>query len=285
MELDALIEKVGDLPTLPTVVARINREMENESLTAHGLGVIISEDSAFTSRILRLSNSAFYGMPKQISSVDKAVTILGFDTVKNLALSLSVYSFFKGGRETVIDIPGLWNHSLACAVCTKLLIAKSSRKLAEEAFLFGILHDIGKMLLINNNLADMENVLRISRDRGITQNEAEREIFGFTHQKAGARLAKKWKFPGNIVMGIKLHHDLPPEIKKLAPETAALVRALCVGNQMAKALSLGISTNPHRRDIPVIMWKSLHVNRNELPKLSVKMKEDFNMILRDWGND
>jgi len=285
MDINSLIDKTGDLPTLPTVVARINREMAKESLTAHGLGAIISEDAAFTSKILRLSNSAFYGMPQQIASVDKAVTILGFNTIKNLAISLSVYSLFKVGKETAIDIRGLWNHCLACAVCSRLLIAKSHSQLAEEAFLFGILHDIGKMLLIHNNLTGMEEVQRRVHDRDISQNEAERQIFGFTHQQAGARLAGKWKFPANIVVGIKLHHELPPETKKMSPDTATLVRALCVGNQMAKALSLGKSTNPGRREVPRLMWKSLRIRREDLPQLSAQMKENFNTISRDWGTN
>jgi putative nucleotidyltransferase with HDIG domain len=284
VEINALIEKVGDLPTLPTVVARINSEIENESLTAHGLGSIISEDYALTSKILRLSNSAFYGMPKQISSVDKAVTILGFDTVKNLALSLSVYSLFADKEKTSIDIGGLWNHSLACAVCAKMLIEKSSRQLAEEAFLFGILHDIGKVIFINNDLAGMEKAIKISQEKDIPQSEAEVEVFGFNHQRAGAALVKEWKFPESIVAAIKLHHDLPPETKKLVPDTASLVRAICVANQMAKALSLGRSTNPKRRDIPKIMWKFLDINRDDLPGLSAKIKDNYNTILRDWGD-
>jgi len=284
VEINDLIEKVGDLPTLPTVVARINHEMENESLTAHGLGTIISEDASLTAKILRLSNSAFYGMPKQISSIDKAVTILGFDTVKNLALSLSVYSLFKDKKETAIDVLGLWNHSLACAVCTKILIAKTRSQLKEEAFLFGILHDIGKVVLIDNNLVGMENVIEISRERGITQNEAEIEVFGFNHQRIGAALLKKWKFPDSIVNGIKLHHDLPPETKDLPPDTISLTRALCVGNQMAKALSLGRSTNPNRRDIPEIMWKFLNIRRDELAGLSSKIKDDYHTIQKDWAD-
>jgi len=191
VELIDLINKVGDLPTLPIVATRINHEIENKSLTAHGLGKIITEDSALTTKVLRLANSAFYGMPKQIANIDKAVTILGFNTVKNLALSLSIFSLFKENKQTTavrprsyaIDLPGFWNHSLACAVCAKVLITIRSRQLAEEAFLFGILHDIGKIVFINNNLTDMEKVVTYSMDKGIPQDEAETDIFGFNHQQ------------------------------------------------------------------------------------------------------
>ncbi len=285
MELNDLTERIGDLPTLPIVVARINHEIENESLTANGLGRIISEDSALTSKLLRLSNSAFYGMPKQISSIEKAVTLLGFNTVKNLALGLSVYSLFRESKKTFIDILGLWNHSLGCAVCTKILIEKSDHRLANEAFLFGILHDIGKVVFINNDLAGMEKVIITSQDRDIPQSIAEQEYFGFNHQQVGARIVKEWKFPDSIVNAIKLHNDLPPDTKKLDPDTASLVKALCVGNQIAKALSLGRSTNPKRQEIPKIMWKFLNIDRDELPTLSSHIKKTFNLILQDWEKD
>ncbi len=285
MEQSDLIDKIGDLPTLPIVATRINHEIENTSLTAHGLGEIITGDSALTAKILRLANSAFYGMPKQIASIDKAVTILGFNTVKNLALSLSVFSLFKENKKSEIDLAGFWNHSLACAVCARMLIAGKNRQLAEEAFLFGILHDIGKIVFIQNDLVNMEKVIMLSRDEGISQNEAETRIFGFNHQQIGARLAKKWEFPDCLVKGIRLHHDLPPNTKKLEPDIIPLIQALCIANQMAKALHLGQSTNPERTAIPKIMWKFLEINRAELPDLSIKIKENYNMILRDWGNN
>ena len=126
-----IIAKVGDLPSLPEVAARINAEIENEALSAKLLGAIIMEDSSLTARILRLSNSAFYGMPRQISSIEKAVMVLGFDTVKNLALSISVFAFFKAGNSPAIDVLGLWNHSLGTAVSARVLMNRTNPKLAE----------------------------------------------------------------------------------------------------------------------------------------------------------
>ena len=283
MTIEKIIEKTGDLPSLPTVAARINSEMNNESLNAKLLGKIISEDSSLTAKVLRLSNSAFYGMSKQITSIEKAVMILGFNTVKNLALTISIYSFFKKGTKTTIDLQGLWNHSLGCAVSSKILIEKSCRHLCDDAFLFGILHDVGKIILINSALPKVEEVLLLVKSHGISQTEAENQIFGFSHQQIAARLLKKWKFPETLIAGIKLHHDLPPETGKLDSDTAQLVRSVCVGNQMAKALSLGVSTDPLRQPVPGVMWKFLSLSRDELPGLSSKMKNDYNAMLEAWA--
>lgn len=282
METKDIIAKVGDLPSLPAVAARINAEIENEALSAKRLGAIIAEDPSLASRLLRLANSAFYGMPRQIASIERAVMVLGFDTVKNLALSISIFSFFKKGISPAIDVVGLWNHSLGTAVSARILVARNNPKLAEQAFLFGIVHDIGKIALITQCLSDMEEVGRLIDQAGMPQEAAELKVFGFTHQKIGALLIREWKFPDMMVTGVKTHHDLPPDTRELDQDTAHLVRALCVANQLAKALSLGASTNKSREAIPSFLWGCLGIGRQDLAGLSAAVKEDYQRILQSW---
>lgn len=116
MNAQKIISKIGEFPTLPAVAARINTEIENENLSTMLLGEIITQDTDLVSRILRLANSPFYRMPRQIASIDRVMTILGFDTVKNLVLSIAIFSFFQKGLDPTIDVTGLWNHSLGVAV-------------------------------------------------------------------------------------------------------------------------------------------------------------------------
>lgn len=280
-----IIAKVGNLPSLPAVAARINAEIENEALSAKLLGAILSQDASLAARVLRLSNSAFYGMPRQIVSIEKAVMVLGFDTVKNLALSVSIFSFFKTGVSPTIDVMGLWNHSLGVAVSARTLMRRTNPKLAEQAFLFGIIHDIGKIILINHCLKDMEEVVRLIEAGGLSQEEAENQVFGFTHQKIGALLIREWKFPDCMIAGVKHHQDLPPEVKGCDQDTGHLVRTLCVANQLAKALALGISTNPRRESVPSVLWEQLGVDRQDLPGLSTMIREDYQDILQSWHMD
>jgi len=282
LSTNEIIAKVGDLPSLPAVAARINAEIENENLSAKLLGAIIAEDPSLASRMLRLANSAFYGMPRQIASIERAVMVLGFDTVKNLALSISIFSFFQKGISPAIDVIGLWNHSLGVAVSAKNLVSRTNPKLAEQAFLFGIVHDVGKIALISQCLSDMEQVYRHITQDGMPQEEAEMKVLGFTHQKIGSLLIREWKFPEMFVTGVKLHHDLPPVLKECDESTAQLTRAVCVANQLAKALALGVSTNPNRETIPSVMWGYLGVNRQDLPGLSAAVREDYQRIIQSW---
>ncbi|MBA3015105.1 MAG: HDOD domain-containing protein [Desulfobulbaceae bacterium] len=278
-----IIAKIGDLPSLPSVASRINAEIENEALSAKTLGAIISEDSSLATRMLRLANSAFYGMSRQIASIDKAVMILGFDTVKNLALSVSIYSFFKQRMSSTIDVKGLWNHSLGTAVCARILMARTAVKLAEQAFLLGIVHDIGKTILISQCLSESEHVYQMVREGDATQEEAEVKVFGFTHQVIGSQLLREWKFPEAIVTGVKAHHMLPPELKDCDQATSQLCHAVCVANQFSKVLAFGNSTNSNREAIPSVLWGHLGIGRGDLAAVSAAAREDYQCILQSWN--
>jgi HD-like signal output (HDOD) protein len=277
-----IIDKIGDLPTLPSVATKINAEIQRESLTAKSLGLIIGEDTALTAKILRLANSAFYGQAKLVDSIDKAVMILGFDTIKSLAMSISIYSLFKKQRATDIDVEGLWWHSLGCAVAAKALLERSNKILGDQAFLYGVIHDIGKVVFIIALFKEFEQVLQYARENDTTANEAEIHILGFTHQKIGALLLKHWNFPEDIITVVKLHHDLDADLQKIAPQTANLVRAVAVGNQMAKAMSLGKSTDEKRQPIPDIVWKYLGIKRDDMVKMRDLIKEDYSKLIDAW---
>jgi HD-like signal output (HDOD) protein len=162
-------------------------------------------------------------------------------------------------------------------------VERSHRKLGDEAFLFGILHDIGKVILINNDLENMELVYQRVVNDGLSQSEAEDEIFGFNHQRLGAALLKEWKFPDTIVAGIKMHHDLPPDTKKFSQEAAQLLRAVGIANQMAKTLNLGTSTDMKRQAIPSGMWNFFGIKRADLPALGAEMRENYGKILTTWN--
>jgi HD-like signal output (HDOD) protein len=277
-----LISQIGDLPTLPAVAGRINREMERESLNAKLLGEIIAGDTALAAKVLRLANSAFYGLQKQVTTLNKAVMILGFNTVKNLALSVSIYSLFKERPGSPIDVKGLWLHSLGCAVAAKIIAENLNKKLGEDAFLFGILHDIGKIVLINAMPQDYEKILLLIQERQIPEGDAEMEVMGFNHQRFGSQMLEIWKFPDNIVQAVKYHHEPRLKTAKIDPQQKDLIRALFLGNQMTKALHLGKSTNPVMEKIPRIVWQSLNIKRSQIKSIAGAIKSDYDLLLKAW---
>ena len=281
-DIQKLISQIGDLPTLPNVASRINREMQSESLNAKLLGEIIADDTALAAKVLRLANSAFYGLQKQVTTLNKAVMILGFNSVKNLALSVSIFSLFKDRTDSPIDVKGLWLHSLGCAVAAQTLTENIYKKLGEEAFLFGILHDIGKIAFISSLPQEYEKALALVREQKMTQEEAEMEVIGFNHQRLGSQLLDIWKFPDNLIQAVKYHHA--PELKtaKIDAQLKDVIRALFLGNQMAKALHLGQSTNPIREEVPKIVWQSLNIKRNQVNDIAATIKNRYTLLLEAW---
>ncbi|MFH1215826.1 MAG: HDOD domain-containing protein [Pseudomonadota bacterium] len=288
MNITKLIIQIGELPTLPMVAARINQEIHNEALTAKLLGEIIIDDAALAAKILRLANSAFYGLQKQVTTLNKAVMVLGFNTVKNLALSVSIHSLFKKQTDSRIDLEGLWRHSLGCAAAAKIIIANTNVKLGEEAFLFGILHDIGKILIIHSAPREYEKILQLMQEENIPEKDAELQVIETTHQKLGAMLLEHWKFPDAITQAVKFHHETDLKKKKLSPEMESLTFALFLGNQMSKALMLGRSSNPVRAEVPKFIWQALNIKHNQLNDMSTAIRKNYSILLETWemeGND
>ena len=212
--MSALKEKIADmlegsveLPALSPAVTQLLRALENPESSAKDVEVILSRDPAMSAKMLRLANSAYYGRPKQVSKISTAAVVLGFNTIKSLALSASVIQSLHGYGGRVIDQDRFWSHSLACGMAAKILSPRFPELDPEEAFTVGLLHDLGKLLL-GHFLGDEFLVCLREMER------AQRELFvlegerlGVTHAEVGAWLARKWTLPDTICEPVEKHHD------------------------------------------------------------------------------
>jgi len=207
-----LIHKINNLPTLPSVVAKIIESAENPRVNAAHLAGILSKDPSISSVILKLVNSAFYGNLRHISSIDHATVILGFQMVKTIAMGVSIYKSRRAVEAgPSFDREQFWIHSIGTATCARILAKQ--RGLPEglgldEVFLSGLLHDIGKVVFDNYFTEDYQRVAAEVTRRNVWIREAERDVLGMDHCDAGFYLARKWQFPGSVVEAIRYHHDL-----------------------------------------------------------------------------
>jgi len=291
MNLRDFLKKVKDLPTISAVANEINTADKNDSLTAKSLGSIITRDPALTATVLKLANSAYYGMAREITSLERAVTVLGFDTIKNLALAISVFHVFKTREGQIFDLKDLWYHSLGVGLAAKHLARHSpmlacDKALPEQAFVCGILHDIGKIAFAQNLPAEMAEILKQTRSGTLAQHEIEKTILGFNHQKAGQAMADAWNFPEDYQTVIRLHHS--PSIAAIDgdnPKVASLVMAVYLGNKIAKALHLGESTDPHMAKVMPEDLRSLGIDKQELPGIVQQIKSEYAQCLEAWSYD
>ncbi|MDD5475699.1 MAG: HDOD domain-containing protein [Syntrophales bacterium] len=223
-ELRAKVESISALPTVPSTLKQISSMLENSRLSVNELGSFISSDPALTSKILKMVNSAAYGFPNRISSISHAVMLLGLNVIRGLLLGVSVFDLMQK------HIVGLWEHSMGCATVSRWIAQKKGIKEPEEVSVCGLLHDIGKVILLLHYPTQFDNASALAREKGITQHEAEKIHFDATHADVGSWLAMKWRFPINLVEAIGFHHQ-PHLSRQASLETAivhvsdALVRA------------------------------------------------------------
>lgn len=221
----AAIREISHIATLPEITLKIVELVESPKSTAQDLNKIISADPALSSRILKVVNSSFYGLPGQIASINRAIVMLGLNAVKNIAIAASLAKLFRGGELTAnFSAKHLWSHCNAVAVGSKMLADSLRLGLADEAFLAGLMHDIGIMVEMQFDRAKLIEVLqKVGADsKGVPMTDwlkAEEECFGANHQDFGIALCEKWRFPKPFVYATGFHHrplELPNEARTIA---------------------------------------------------------------------
>ena len=182
--------------------------MKTPRSTARDLHEIIKHDVALSAKILKVVNSAFYGLPRQVASVDRAIVLLGLSTVKNIVLATSIAKLFSGRRLSTKYTPrDLWRHSLACGVFCKLIAKEKELENEDEVFVVGLMHDIGIMVEMQVYPNKLSDIIDASGSEGRKLREIEMEVLGADHQAFGAALANKWKFPPMFQLATGSHHD------------------------------------------------------------------------------
>lgn len=204
-KLESLIEEVVDLHTLPVIVLEADRLMRDPRTSAQQVADLLSRDPALAGRILRLVNSPIYGFQKRIGNLTQAIVILGFQTVKNLMLTVSVIESFRTGGSQGFDYPRFWAHSVGCAIAAGEIARLANAPHAEEAYIAGLLHDVGK-LVVGQHLPELWETIAGHMAAGMPETEAEVEVLGRDHSDIGGMLARAWSLPPSLVDAIRDHH-------------------------------------------------------------------------------
>ncbi len=218
---DMIRNKNTQLPTLPVIVEKILSMAREDNTSAKDLAETISKDQAISNKILRLSNSAYYGMMKEIDSIPRAITIIGFNEVVSLTIGMSVISAFSNGNSSARDfnMKGMWIHSLGCAFAAR----KSAKKLgiiqAEQIFISGLLHDMGKVILALYFPDEYTAVFDYVKENETSLYRGEKKILGIDHAVLSGLLMERWNFPDTILIPAQHHHSVdecPPKYHQLA---------------------------------------------------------------------
>jgi putative nucleotidyltransferase with HDIG domain len=260
-----VISRIETLPSTPSVYDEVIQELNASDASIHKVAEAMSRDVGMTAKILHLANSAFFGLPQSVNNLERAPNLLGFDTVLALVVSVQIFSTHSHASVPGFSIPALWDHSMTSASLARAIAKgeKLERSEIEDAFMGGLLHDVGQLILATNLSESYQRVMILVGDRTCPLWEAELEVFGTTHAEVGAYLMGLWGLPDPIVEAIAFHHS--PR-KRLAPSFSPLT-AVHVGNALAHAKCSGAGDAADLLDLDYLaeldltdrlaLWKTL----------------------------
>ncbi len=240
--LRKLVGSMDRLPSIPTLYTEIVDALRDPEVSVEVVGEIVGKDPAMTAKILKLVNSAFFGLRRQVSSPAEAANYLGLDTIRSLVLAISAFSQFESVDYEQFSIAALWSHSLDTAATAKQIAQAedADRKLADESFVAGLLHDAGKMVLAVNFPDRFKECLALMHNDKVEPVVAEQQIFSADHADVGGYLLALWGLPVPVVEAIALHHRPAASTEKcFTPLTA-----VHVGNALSSGRTHLTGSNP-----------------------------------------
>jgi putative nucleotidyltransferase with HDIG domain len=272
-DLRSIVRKIAELPTLPQVVTVIISLIDSPDSSAEDINKVMEKDPSLVGKILKLVNSAYYGLPNKVNSVRQAIVILGFSTVKSLAISASVFDMFDSSREEGFDREEFWTHSIGCGCVARLVGQREAGVDQETSFVVGLLHDIGKMVLDQYAPQEFDSIIHLAKERRVSFLEAETEVLVETnHAQIGAWVAEQWKLSDELIEAIRHHHDL----SNVEDHTTKSLAAVCrFSNFICHKRQVGASGNFCEPAMDSAAWAALSIQKEDLPKLVEAVNDEL----------
>jgi putative nucleotidyltransferase with HDIG domain len=274
-DYSALLAKLQDIRTLPVVAMKVNDLINDPNSSSSDIAEVLKKDQVLTAKILRLVNSSYYAIPGGVTDVQRALAFLGFNTLAQLVLGLSVYSLFSAADHEDFSMPEFWRHALATAVCSEILAKRLKLPKPEEAFTCGLLHDVGKLVLNEIDSNRLKQIVTETKKRGCSFIEIERELDMPGHSFIGEVIAAKWGLPQSIRMAIRYHHfdvskmDSILSSQKPMIQVVRLANTICVKNQHGKSGDCSQGT------ITPDMLAPLKLKIEDIPGIEEQLKTDM----------
>jgi len=232
-----VIAEAENLPSLPDIVSKVLEQIDNPNSNPKDFQEIICKDPVLTAKVLKMSNSAYYGYSREIATISEAIIILGLDTLKSLVIAASAYASLSREAEGYgLQRGALWRHSLATAAGARSIAKQIGYKEIEKFFVAGLLHDIGKILLNRYIGKFIDKINTLTKMRDISFDIAEREVMGFNHCDVGAELSNYWKLP-DLFYDIAKYHHTP---SACTTKNRSLVEIVHIADILSYSLRIGI---------------------------------------------
>lgn len=268
-----VVGKIGELPPIPTVILESMKLLNDPSSTVKKIQGQILLDQALTAFILKVANSALYGLRKEVSTISYAINLMGYNTTKSILtayLSKNLYS--TKGSKMIQNV--LWRHAISSAILGKMIAEELKKVNSEEAFISSLLHDIGKGVLLKNKSDDFEKIVQLIYNENKSSMEAERELLGFTHVEVGFLLMKNWRFADNIIETVIYHHN----VLDYGGDNL-LVPIASLSNKLSHMMEFSFD----KREFELNELALLHLSEEKLEDIKEKALEEIKTYLEIFG--
>lgn len=273
-----LVQEVSSLFSLPDVVVRLNGLIESGKASVAELTELVELDPGLTTAVLKLANSAWYGLPSRVDTVSASIVLIGQRALRDLALSAAIVKAFRGIPDTLLDMHAFWDNSTACGVIARELGKACRIEEQERLFIAGLLLGVGKLVFLARRPEQYRDILAVAPQGEAAMVATERRIFGFDYAELGAELLKAWNLPPMLQFLVGAH--LAPATAKAWPKEAAIVH---VAGDIAARIAPAIqSRQPAANYVPVYepeIWSRLGLFPEAIPEIIAKsLVQSFEII-------
>jgi len=267
--LEILMQSARDLPTIPKIAVHVAKLVDMPNTSASQVATALASDQILTARVLRMANSAFYGAPRRISTVTDAIVLLGMRTIRNMAMAVSCFDVLDRELQSYAMRRGdMWRHAFCVGYAAQLLAKRTKYRATEEAFVAGLMHDIGKVVVSLNFAEDFKQVLDLAAANDLPFYIVEQQVLGFDHAEVGARITESWKLPKHLVETIRYHH-MPTK----QPDWSALTAIVHVADVLCLTLGIGIGSDGLRYTLEDNVMEKLHLSKEAVEEVMILISD------------
>jgi putative nucleotidyltransferase with HDIG domain len=272
--IEPILQSVTQLPPFPAVIQRALQLIEDPRSSAQQIVEVIQYDPSITANVLKLCNSAFFGLRRTVHSLKEALMFIGFNPLLEIILSLeSAHLFQRSCKGYDLEDGELWRHSVGCAVLSEIVSRRLDRQPTPCLFTAALLHDIGKVLLSSFVQDYYEEIKHLTREKGLSFLDAEKEVLGINHADLGGKVIEQWKFPKTIVWAVRYHHT--PHLAQEDRETIQLIH-FCDLITLTTGIGAGADGLTYPVDNEVI--KQYHFKEKDIEQFIIQLEERLKKV-------
>ncbi len=275
--IEKTIETIRELPTLPLVAHKINTILQDPKSSVSDLTKIVEKDQSLAAKVLKLVNSAHYGLTQRVTNVKQAIALLGYKNISYIVMTISVFDTLRHVKKHHFDRREFWNHSIAVAQLSLKLAKECEYNLIDDIFTAGLLHDLGKVFMDGYLHEEFEAIVECAQKDGISFIEAENRLFDVDHTMVGEWIARTWGLPLHVIAGIKHHHQDMENRKGLSLSSESFIDIIKIADIGVKLRQIGNSGDgqAYKRKLDNSFFKRLPIDKDDVNILLDELERDL----------